>query len=62
MGLECKSKKSGDTWSIRKVWPWSKKWRKKANRILPRKSTSHRIHPLNNTRDDYTLTSPDGQY
>ena len=23
--LECKSKKSGDTWSNRQVWPWSTK-------------------------------------
>ena len=22
MGLECKSRKSGDTWSYRQVWPW----------------------------------------
>ena len=24
-GLECKSRKSGDTWSNRQVWPWSTK-------------------------------------
>ena len=24
-GLECKSRKSRDTWSNRKVWPWSTK-------------------------------------
>ena len=23
-GLECKSRKSTDTWNSRKVWPWSK--------------------------------------
>ena len=22
-GLECKSKKSSDTWSNRQIWPWS---------------------------------------
>ena len=22
-GLECKSRKSGDTWSNRQVWPWN---------------------------------------
>ena len=22
-GLECKSRKSGDTWSNRQTWPWS---------------------------------------
>ena len=25
-GLECKSRKSGDTWSNRQVWPWNTKW------------------------------------
>ena len=25
-GLECKSRKSRDTWSNRQVWPWSTKW------------------------------------
>ena len=24
--LECKRRKSGDTWSNRQVWPWSTKW------------------------------------
>ena len=24
-GLECKSKKSRDTWSNRQIWPWSTK-------------------------------------
>ena len=32
-GLECKSRKSRDTWSNRQIWPWSKKWSKtKVNR------------------------------
>ena len=32
-GLECKSRKSRDTWSNRQVWPWSTKWsRAKAKR------------------------------
>ena len=36
-GLECKSRKSRDTWSNRQIWPWSTKWnRAKANRVLPR--------------------------
>ena len=34
-GLECKSRKSRDTWSNRQAWPWSTKWNKaKANRVL----------------------------
>ena len=31
-GLECKSKKSRDTWSNRQIWPWSTEWsRAKSN-------------------------------
>ena len=33
------------------------------NRVLSRECTGHSKHPLpNNTREDYTWTSPDGQY
>ena len=46
-GLECKSRKSRDTWRKRQVWPWSTKWsRAKANRALPREQICHRKHPL----------------
>ena len=46
-GLEYKNRKSRDTWSNRKVWPRSTKWSKgKAKRVLPRKHTGHRKHPL----------------
>ena len=46
-GLECKSKKSRDTWSNRQIWPWStKQSRSKANRVLPRERTGHHKHPL----------------
>ena len=63
-GLECKSRKSRDTWSDRQIWPWStKRSRAKANRVLSTECTGHSKHPLpNNTREDYTWTSPDGQY
>ena len=38
--LECKSRKSRDTWSNKQVWPWSTKWSwEKANRVLPRECT-----------------------
>ena len=51
--LECKSRKSRDTWSNRQVWPWSTKWsRAKANRVLPRERTGHSKHPRNNIRED----------
>ena len=33
--LECKSRKSRDTWSNRQICPWTTKWsRSKANRVL----------------------------
>ena len=37
-GLECKSRKSRDTWNNRQILAWSTKWSTaKANRILSRK-------------------------
>ena len=51
-GLECKSRKSRDTWTNRQVWPWSKKWsRAKANRVLPREYTGHSKHTLPATQE-----------
>ena len=51
-GLECKSRKSRNTWSNRKIWPWSIEWsRAKANRVLPRQRTGHSKHPLPTTRE-----------
>ena len=35
-GLECKSRKSRNTWSNRQIWPWNVEWsRAKTNRVLP---------------------------
>ena len=46
-GLECKSRKSWNTWSNRQIWPWSTDWsRAKANRVFPREHTGHSKHPL----------------
>ena len=46
-GLECKSRKSRDTWNSRQVWPSNTKWSKaKTNRVLPRECTGHSKHPL----------------
>ena len=51
-GLECKSRKSRDTWSNRQIWPWSTKQSKsKANRVLPRKCTGHSKHPVPTTQE-----------
>ena len=49
-GMECKSRKSRDTWSNRHVWPLSTKLsRTKANRVLPREHTGHSKHHLPTT-------------
>ena len=53
--LECKSRKSRNTWSNRQIWPWSmERSRAKANRVLPREHTGNVIHPLPTTREDST--------
>ena len=51
-GLECKSRKSRDTWSDRQIWPWNTKqsW-SKANRVLPREHTGHGKHPPPTTQE-----------
>ena len=50
-GLECKSRKSRNTWSNRQIWPWSTEWsRAKDNRVLPRECTGHSKHPLPKTQ------------
>ena len=52
-GLECKSRKSRDTWSNRQIWPCStKRSRSKANRVLPREHTGHSKHPLPTTPEN----------
>ena len=51
-GLECKSRKSRNTWSNRQIWPWNTDWsRAKTNRVLPRKCTGHSKHPLPTTQE-----------
>ena len=51
-GLECKSRKSRNTWCYRQIWPWNTEWsRAKANRVLPREHTDHSKHPLPTTQD-----------
>ena len=54
-GLECKSKKSRDTWSNRQIWPWStERSRAKANRFLPRERTGYSKDPLPTTQEKTT--------
>ena len=51
-GLECKSRKSRNTWSNRKICPWNMEWsRAKANRVLPREHNGHSKHPLPTTQE-----------
>jgi len=60
-GLECKSRKSRNTWSNRLMWPWSTEWsREKPNRVVPLviANTLFQQHK----RRLYTWTSPEGQY
>ena len=40
-GLECKNRKSRNTWGNRQIWPWNMEWsRANANRVLPREFSS----------------------
>ena len=54
MGLECKSRKSGDTWNNRQIWPWStKRSRSKAKEsFAKRMQWSQQTPSSNNTRED----------
>ena len=51
-GLECKSRKSRNTWNNRQIWPWSTEWsRGKAKKVLPRERTGHSKHPHPTTQE-----------
>ena len=50
-GLECKRRKTRDSWSNRQIWPWSTEWsRAKTNRVLPSEHTGQSKHPLRTTQ------------
>ena len=50
-GLECKSRKSRNTWSNRQIWPWNTEWSSaKANDVLPRECIGHSKHPVPTTQ------------
>ena len=50
--LECKSKKSRNTWSNSKIWLWSmERSRAKAKRVLQRSHTGHSKNPLPTTQE-----------
>ena len=51
-GLECKRRKSRDTWNNRQIWLWNTKWsRAEAHRVLPKECTGHSKHPLPTTQE-----------
>ena len=51
-GLECKSRKSRNTWSNWQISPWSTEWRRtKVNSVLPRERIGHSKHPLQTTQE-----------
>ena len=51
-GLECKSRKSRNTWNNRQIWPWcTERSRAKANRVLPIERTTHSKYPLPTTQE-----------
>ena len=53
--LECKSRKSTDTWSNSQIWLWSTEWiRAKVNRVLPKEHTGQDKHPLPTTQEKTT--------
>ena len=63
-GLECKSRKSRNTWSNRQIWPWSTEWnRSKANRVCQENTlvTANTLFQQHK-RKLYTWTSPFGQH
>ena len=51
-GLECKSRKSRNTWSNRQIWPLNMEWSwVRTNTGLPRKCTGHSKYPLLTTQE-----------
>ena len=63
-GLECKSRKSWDTWSNRQIWPWVQN---EAGQRLTEFCQENTLVTANtlfqqHKRRLYTWTSPDGQY
>ena len=60
-GLECKSRKSRNSWSNRQIWPWSTEWSRAEfckEKALVIANTLFQQHK----RRLYTWTSPDSQY
>ena len=62
-GLECKSRKSRNTWSNRQIWPWSKEWNRQKLIEICQENALVIANTLfqQHKRRLYTWTSPDGQ-
>ena len=62
--LECKSRKSRDTWSNRQVWPWSTEWSRQRLTEFCQENALVIVNTFfqQHKRRLYTWTSPDGQY
>ena len=64
-GLECKNRKSRNTWSNRQIWAWSTEWsRAKANIEFCQENALVIANALfqQHKRRLYTWTSPDAQH
>ena len=61
-GLECKSRKSRNTWSNRQIWPWSTEWsRAKASRFCQENALVIASTLFQHKRTLYTWTSLEHQ-
>ena len=61
--LECKNRKSRNTWSNRQIWPWSTEWsRAKGIEFCQENALVIANTLFQHTRRLYTWTSPHGQY
>ena len=63
-GLDCKSRKSRNTWSNRQIWPWV--WNEAGQRLVEFYQENTLViantHFQQHKRRLYTWTSPDGQH
>ena len=51
-GLECKGRKTRNTWGNRQIWLWNTDWNwAKANRVLPTEYTGHSKQHLPKTQE-----------
>ena len=66
-GLECKSRKSRNSWSNRQIWPWNTEWSRAKTNSFAEFCQENSLFIANtlfqqHKRRLYTWTSPDGQH